>query len=105
MIEEYKADILGHFQIQRYDKHRIGGAVTVDGLPARKVVTVFDRRNMKWIGATMSDPITGKWEMVGLPPLPDKSLLVVALDTTGTYNAEVADYITPVADTVTPVTE
>ena len=104
MIEEYKVEVLGSFQAPRYDKHRIGGTVTVDGTPAKKTVTVFDRRTMAWVGSTSSDPITGKWEMVGLPPRPDKTLFVLALDNTGNYNAEVADYVTPVADTVTPVT-
>lgn len=78
-------------------RHKIGGTVTVDGLPARRNIIAVDRGTMSYRGGTVSDPVTGKWELKWLPEYPERSLLVMALDTTGNYNAEVADYISQVA--------
>ena len=83
--------------IKRTDRNLIAGTVTVDGLPARRNITVFDRRNFSWVASTTSDPITGEWEIPGVQEFPERTLLVVALDITGNYNAEVADYISQVA--------
>ena len=83
----------------RATRHKLAGTVTVDGLAAKRFVTVFDRRNFTWIASTISDPTTGAWEITGLLEYPERSLLVVALDTTGAYNAEVADYVSQVATT------
>ena len=85
------------FSGARTDRHKIAGTVTVDGQPAERIVVAFDRRTLTYLGATLSDPKTGEWEMPGLPELPEKALLVIGMDTTGNYNAEVADYITQVA--------
>ena len=87
--------LVGHEEIAR--RHRLAGPVTVDGQPARRIVVVFDRRTFAYVGATTSDPVTGAWEMTGLPEYPERALLVVAFDDTGNYNAEVADYISQVA--------
>lgn len=95
MILDFRERILGAETITR--RHRLAGTVTVDGLPAQRYVTVFDRRNYTWVASAISNAVTGAWEITGLPEYPERALLVVALDTTGNYNAEVADYITQVA--------
>jgi hypothetical protein len=97
MLEEYGIEVLGPFQKPRLDEHRLAGIVTVDGLPAKRVIAVIDRQTMVFIAFTVSDATTGKWEIIGLPPKAEKSLTVIALDNTGNYNAEVADYISQVA--------
>jgi hypothetical protein len=84
---------------QRTDRHRLAGSVTVDGQPARRFIAVFDRRNCAWVAGTVSDPATGAWEITGVAEYPERVLIVVALDTTGAYNAEVADYVSQVATT------
>lgn len=78
-------------------RHKIGGVVKVDGVPAKRYITVYDRRNFSFIASTLSSAITGEWELIGLPEYPEETLLVVAMDIGGNYNAEVADYISQVA--------
>ncbi len=80
----------------RPDRHRLAGVVTVDGLPAKRLITVVDRLTMTLVTARWSDQVTGAWEIAGLAEYPERSLLVLALDSTGNYNAEVADYISQV---------
>ncbi len=80
----------------RTDRHRLAGTVTVDGMPAKRHVIVFNRLTFVMIAATVSDPVTGAWEIKGLPQYPERQLLVVSPDSTGNYNAEVADYISQV---------
>ena len=80
----------------RSDRHRLAGVVTIDGNPGMRLVAVFDRRNMSFVAVTLSDQTTGAWEIAGLPEYPEASLLVVALDNSAAYNAEVADYISQV---------
>lgn len=81
---------------ERTDRHRLAGTVTVDGSPARRTIFVCDRRTLAYVAATTSDPITGAWEISGLPEYPEGSLIVLALDNTATCNAEVADYVSQV---------
>ena len=88
----------------RTDRHRLAGTVTVDGQPARRLVVVIDRVSLILKAAVQSDPVTGAWELTGLAEYPVQQLLVVSLDDTGTYNAEVADYISQIA-TYTPPAE
>ena len=82
--------------LPRTDRHRLAGTVTVDGNPAQKRVMVFNRISLELIAATYSAPATGAWELYGLPEYVERSLLVLAFDDTGTYNAEVADYVSQV---------
>ena len=82
--------------LPRTDRHRLAGTVTVDGNPAQKRVMVFNRISLELLAATYSDPATGAWELSGLPEYAEGSLLVVAFDDTGTYNAEVADCVSQV---------
>ena len=77
----------------RIDRHRLAGSVTVDGSPTQKQIAVFDRVSFELLATCYSDPTTGDWELFGMYEYPEKSLLVVALDNSETYNAEVADYV------------
>jgi len=80
----------------RTGRHRLAGVVTVDGVPARRTVVVFERKTFTIVAATVSSETTGAWEIYGIAEYPERSLLVLALDNTGNYNAEVADYISQV---------
>lgn len=80
----------------RTDRHRLAGTVTVDGTPAKKTVMVARRDTLELVAYKTSDPTTGTWELYGLAEYPEGSLLVLAMDDTGTYNAEVADYVSQV---------
>ncbi|EKD40134.1 MAG: hypothetical protein ACD_75C00164G0003 [uncultured bacterium] len=92
---EFSFLILGAAQ-PRTDRHRLAGKVTVDGLPARRHIIVFDRLTFVMIAATTSDPVTGEWEIKGIQQYPERQLLVLSPDNTGNYNAEVADYVSQV---------
>ena len=96
MIFEGNATVLGNSQ-PITARHKLAGTVTVDGLPAKRAIMVFDRRVSVVVAATWSSGIDGAWLVYGLSEYPERSLLVVALDTTGNYNAAVADYISQVA--------
>lgn len=88
----------------RTDRHRLAGVVTVNGQPGSKLIYVFDRILMILIASKWSNPTTGAWEFKGLPQYSERSLIVLALDNTGSYNAEVADYISQVSsDGSTPI--
>lgn len=80
----------------RTDRHRLAGTVTVDGLPAKRLVVVFNRTTFVMLAAKWSDPSTGKWEIKGIQEYPAQQLLVIAVDNTVSYNAEGADYISQV---------
>ena len=79
--------------VHRADRHRLAGIVTVDGVPASKLVAVILRASYVLLALRWSDPFTGAWEVAGLPEYPEGSLLVLAMDNSGTYNAEAADYV------------
>lgn len=82
--------------LPRSDRHRLAGTVSVDGLPAKKLVTVFHKSTETLVAAQWSDAATGTWAFHGLPQYPERSLRVEAQDETGAYNAAVADFITQV---------
>ena len=79
-------------------RNRMAGMVSVDGQPAKRFVAIFNRMDFTWIATVISDPYTGKWEISGLPEYPERTLIAVAFDTIGNYNAEVADYLSQMAD-------
>ena len=89
--------ILGGPFLLRTDRHRLAGVVTVDGAPAKRLVVAIDRRTLTLIAATLSDSITGAWEIKGIQEYPERSLVVISFDNTGNYNAEIADYVSQVA--------
>lgn len=78
-------------------RHRLAGTTTVDGSPARRLVVVLDRTTMEYVAAVQSDPITGAWEIKGTAEYPEQQLLIFCLDNLGSFNAEVADFISQVA--------
>ena len=77
----------------RTDRHMLGGTVTVDGSPAEKRIYVYSRSSMSLVAATWSSRTNGAWKVFGLPEYAEGALLVLSVDDTGTYNAEVADYV------------
>jgi hypothetical protein len=83
----------------RTDRYRLAGITKVDGIPASRYVSVYDRRDFSWVASILSDPITGHWQIFGLPQYPEKVLCVIEFDTTETYNPKAADYITQAAAT------
>lgn len=99
---EFSTQVLG--ATPRVGRHRLSGIITVDGAPAKRPVYIFNRATLAVVAATHSSPETGAWEIYGLAEYPERALLAVTLDTTGNYNAEVADYISQVA-TYTPSVE
>jgi len=94
LIDEFMV-LVGNSLLTR--RHKLGGQVFVDGSPAKRLVLVMDRYNHARVASTWSDQVTGQWSITNLPEFPERGLLVVALDTTGMYNAEVADYVSQVA--------
>ena len=75
-------------------KRRLAGTVYVNSVGAARMVVVFDRGTMTYLGATVS-ATDGSWEIAGMKPMPDQSIFAVAFDT-GTYNAEALDLLTQV---------
>jgi hypothetical protein len=69
------------------------GTVNVLGSPAKRRVALLDRRSMKVLAVTWSDPITGAYEFKGFDPRFD--YLVICDDYTKTYNAAAADWVKP----------
>lgn len=81
---------------QRTDRHRLAGTVTVDGLPAKRRIIVLDRRDSAFVAGTYSSEVDGAWQISGVKEYPAGQLIVLAYDSTGNYNAEVADYVSQV---------
>jgi hypothetical protein len=77
-------------------RHRLAGVVKVNGTPAQKRIAVTDRYTHFVYAQVLSQPNDGSWEVYGLPELPERSLLIVAFDDTGEFNAEVADFVSQV---------
>lgn len=73
--------------------HKIAGTVTVDGKPAIKKVLAFSRGTYRLLGSTESGA-DGKWEIKGMPPTKEREILILGLDDSGKYNADVADFLT-----------
>jgi len=80
----------------RTDRHRLAGTVTVNGSPASRLIAVFDRMTMSLLAVKLSDPVTGAWDVSGLPEYPVQRLFVVALDNASSFNAEIADYVSQI---------
>ena len=69
----------------------IAGTVAVSGVPASRLVVLFDHYTMRPIASTWSDPVTGAYLFSGLAL--NRKYLVVCDDYTRTYNAAVADWV------------
>lgn len=79
--------------------HRISGTVKVNGVAAQKTVMVFNRETMTLLNIRGSNT-DGTFEFIGLPesklPTFPNGLLVLAIDSSEGFNAEIADKIEPV---------
>ncbi len=84
----------------RTDRHFLGGKITVNGAPAKKRIVVIDRTLLIYRGSTWSDATTGEWTLPSMEEHEPESLLVLAFDENGNYNAEAADHISQVATAV-----
>ncbi len=82
--------------VPRTDRHRLAGTVTVNGSPAQRRVVVLVRNSLECVAATLSDPATGGWQISHINEYPEQSLLIVAFDDAGDYNAETADFVSQV---------
>jgi hypothetical protein len=69
----------------------ISGTVLVAGSPAKRRVTLFDRRAMRPLAITWSNPVTGEYRFEGYSPNAD--YIIICDDYAKTYNAAVADWV------------
>jgi hypothetical protein len=77
-------------------KGQIAGTTKIKGtpdVPVSRRVRLFDLKTGILVRETWSDPATGVYEFVDIDPA--REYLVVAHDHTRTYNAAVADLVTP----------
>lgn len=74
---------------------RLAGRLTVNGAGSSKRVVVQKRGSLEYVASTHSN-VDGTWEIRGMPVFPEKSLVAIAFDDTGTYNAEILDYLSQV---------
>lgn len=81
--------------LARIAKSRLSGRVTVNGAGTSKRVVVQKRGTLEYVASTHSKA-DGSWELRGLPVFPEKSLVAIAFDDTGTYNAEILDNLSQV---------
>lgn len=76
--------------------HRVSGTVKVNGVAASKMVALFNRETMVMLAMKQSEA-DGTFEFSGIPevsmPIHAEGVLVLALDSTEGFNAEVADRI------------
>ena len=70
---------------------QISGTVAISGVPASRLVVLFDHYTMRPLASTWSDPVTGAYLFTGLAL--NRKYLVVCDDYTRTYNAAVADWV------------
>lgn len=82
-----------------HGRHMLAGAVKVNGVPAKKQVSVLERNTLAYVASTISNPDTGGWKISHINEYPLRSLLVIAFDHTGEFNAEVYDHVSQVAPT------
>lgn len=77
-------------------KNRISGRVTVSGAGSSRRVIIQKRGTFEYIASTHTDPITGRWELKGLPVLNDGEIIVTIVDDKTNKKARVFDYISEV---------
>lgn len=76
-------------------KRRLAGKVTVDAKAASKRVVVGKRYTEEYVASTISNS-DGTWDIRGMPVMPERSLMATCYDDTGTYNAEILDFLSQV---------
>lgn len=77
------------------EKRRLAGRVTVNSVGSSKRVVVQKRDTLEYVASTHSKA-DGTWEICGMPVMSERSLMAIAFDDTGQYNAEVLDYLSQV---------
>lgn len=77
------------------EKRHLAGRVTVNSVGVSRRVVVQKRGTFEYVSSTHSNA-DGSWDMRGIPVLPEKSLLAIAVDDTGQYNAEILDFLSQV---------
>ena len=77
------------------EKRRLAGYINVNGIGAPKRVIIQKRDSFEYVVSTHSNA-DGTWEIRGMPVHPEKSLVAIAFDDTGTYNAEILDNLSQV---------
>ncbi len=78
-------------------RHKLAGAVKVNGVGAIRRVCVFERGSFNYVSSTVSND-DGGWEILNIPEYPPESLIVLTFDDVNKeFNAEVADFISQVA--------
>jgi len=76
-------------------KNRIAGHVIVNRAGASRRVVVQQRNSLGYVASTHSNT-DGTWEIRGMPVLPERSLMAIAVDDSGQFNAEVLDFLSQV---------
>ena len=76
-------------------KRRLAGKVSVDGTGAMKRVMILKRGSGEYVSSTVSKP-DGTWSINDMPVLPEQSLVAIAFDDSGQYNAEILDCLSQV---------
>ena len=92
--------MLSMFIVARADlspapKRRLAGNCSVNGIGSSKRVVIQKRGTLEYVASTHSKA-DGTFEIRGMPVLPEKSLVAIAFDDTGTFNAEVLDSLSQV---------
>lgn len=77
-------------------KQRLAGRALVDGSPAKRRVVVQKRGTLEYVASTMSDPVTGNWEIRGMPELPERSVLVTVIADTVSFDPITFDNVSMV---------
>lgn len=88
--------IMSGAYVPRTDKMVLGGTIKENGVPAKKRIMIFHKKTYEIIASAWSDATTGIWKISNTNEYPDRMLYVVAFDDTGTYNAEIADFVSQV---------
>lgn len=77
----------------RTDRHMVGGTVKENGVPVARRVVVLLRKEHVIVGSTFSSVGTGEWQVSNINEYPVEGLFVIVFDDSGTFNAEIADFV------------
>lgn len=76
------------------EKRRLAGNTKVDGTASPKRIVVTKRDTLQYLSSTVSDALTGNWQITGLPVLPEKSLKIEIIDDTQSFDPIAFDNVT-----------
>jgi hypothetical protein len=79
-----------HARTENIGIHQITGIVTVNGVPARRKVVLFEYPSLRTIDAQWSDAVTGAYTFSRLSPYAQGAAKygVIAADHTGAFDPE-----------------